>query len=529
MSPHGEALKSDRGIPERRSALRAACDLAVRLTTADGQPLEGRAFSIGEGGVALRLPSRIEPGAQVRLDIRLADGTTLSGLPATAVSRRPSGAGTGSPHLSGLAFGSLSAEQHLGLMQLVRQILAAEIGRFKGSAEGLRRVGGFLDSFHDLHELLERIMVEARRLADAEASSLLLWDAEREQLFFEVALGEQTGGVKEVRLRLGEGIAGSAALSGKPISVPDARRDERWSSRADEATGFETRAVLAVPMKRRGRLVGVIEVLNRRSGGPFSLHDEANLLALASQAAVVIENARLYEENVRVARLAAVGKTVSELAHCMKNILNGILGGQYLLDAALDKDDRGRLAKAWDIVKRNTTFLSDLVLDMLTYAKDREPHYEETDVNDLVVTVAELLSGRADKRGIKVETETDPALPSAYVDPTAVYRVLLNLGTNAIDACEKDVGRVALGTRVSEEGWFAIVVEDNGCGIPSEHRGRLFKEFFSTKGSKGTGLGLAVSGKIVSEHGGQINVTSEEGGGTRFEILLPIKGKRRSK
>jgi signal transduction histidine kinase len=276
-------------------------------------------------------------------------------------------------------------------------------------------------------------------------------------------------------------------------------------------------------MLRSGRLVGVLEVLNRRSGS-FTSADEANLTVLAGEAAIVIENAQLHQEKLQAERLAAVGRTVSELAHCMKNILNGIQGGAYVLDLGLTKDDRGKLEKGWDMVKRNTTFLSNLVLDMLAYAKDREPHYEETDVNGLIGTVVDILAPEGATRGIQVTGEVDRALGAVRIDPTGIYRVLLNLSTNAVEACAANTGRVQVRSRQDAEGWFTLEVEDNGGGIAPEDQGKLFTEFFSTKGAKGTGLGLAVAGKVVREHGGRIDVFSQPGKGTRFIIRLPVGG-----
>ena len=529
MLVRGETPQPNRSNSERRGWLRADCELALSLIPdARQESLSAQAHEIGEGGVGVKLPAPIKPRTECTLTIDLPDGSIVANLPATVVWCRPASPEADEAHRAGLAFKGLTPAQRAVISTVVERHALETLRRLRAGTAGLQRVSRLLDSFTDLHQLLERIMDEAKLLTDAEASSLLLWDGDREELFFEVALGERGEAVKPIRLRLGEGVAGNVARSREPQNVADVSQDGRWFAQADAVSGFVTRSILAAPMLHRGQLVGVLEVLNRRGGGGFTAADEANLSVLAGEAAIVIENARLHQEKLQAERLAAVGHAVSELAHCMKNILNGIQGGAYVLDQALERDNRGQLQKGWDMVKRNSTFLSNLVLDMLAYAKHRDPHYEDTDVNELVGTVVELLARNAADRGVQVTAEVDSDLGSVQVDPTAIYRVLLNLGTNAVEACTEGEGRVWLRSRRAEAGWFALEVEDTGCGIAAEHRERLFAEFFSTKGAKGTGLGLAVTEKVAREHGGRIDVTSEVGQGTRFVVSLPIAGQRAS-
>jgi len=515
---------------ERRSWLRADCDAPISVSPDAGQPLRGaQAVDIGTDGIGVALPVFIEVGAACTVSIRLRDGVTLSRLPATVAWCRPAPAEEEEvTYRAGLALGDLRGEQRAVLSGFVRRRVLAMVRRMREATVGLQRVSRFLDSVTDLGRLLESIMDEAKRLTDAEASSLLLWDAEREDLYFEVALGEKGDAVKQIRLKPGQGVAGAVALSHEVVNVPDVTQEERWLKEADAISGFRTRSILAVPMLREGRLVGVLEVLNRRGDGGFGEDDEANLAVLAGQAALAVENARLHREMMQAERLAAVGRTIAELAHCIKNILNGIQGGAYILDAGLARDDRKKLQTGWEMVRRNNAFLSDLVLDMLAYAKEREPHYEDTNVTQLVQTIADLLAARAKANGIDVTAEVDRSMTSVRVDRTAVYRALLNLGTNAVEACVEREGTVVLRGRPAEEGWFVLAVEDNGSGIAPEHRDRLFTEFFSTKGSKGTGLGLGVVAKIVGEHGGRVEVASELGKGTTFTLHLPVAGPSRT-
>jgi signal transduction histidine kinase len=239
--------------------------------------------------------------------------------------------------------------------------------------------------------------------------------------------------------------------------------------------------------------------------------------------ALRIRHAQLVARHVEAQRLAAIGQTVAGLAHCVKNILNGIQGGSYILDGALEKDDPTRRDRGWAMVKRNVAFMSDLVMDMLSYARQREPAREPVDPRRLLEDVRQLVDVRRGQKGVQITCQVAPDVQKVPLDVTAMKRCLLNLAGNAVDACDPEGGRVVLGCdRAPEGGAVRFTVADNGCGIPAKHLDHLFEMFFSTKGAKGTGLGLAVSKKIVDEHGGRIHAESRVGEGTQFVIDLPL-------
>jgi signal transduction histidine kinase len=193
-----------------------------------------------------------------------------------------------------------------------------------------------------------------------------------------------------------------------------------------------------------------------------------------------------------------------------------------MVDHCLDKNDVAGLNKGWEIVKRNNVFLKDLVLDMLTYAKEREPELMPCNVNELVESVGKLSAAESERRGVALDCRPADDFGEVMLDGRAIKRCLLNLIGNATDASEGRLDpRVVLETRKVNENTLCISVSDNGCGIAEEDMARLFQVFFSTKGSKGTGLGLAVTHKIVSEHGGRIHVESTIDEGTTFSIYLP--------
>ncbi len=237
---------------------------------------------------------------------------------------------------------------------------------------------------------------------------------------------------------------------------------------------------------------------------------------------------RLERELLRSERLAAVGQTVAGLSHGLKNILHGLKGGSYLVDLGIKKDDTEKLKNGWDMIKRNIGRTSELVLDLLTYSKEREPEFEDCYPNDIVDDVCDLMTQRARENQVEVAKDLDPAIGRVSLDPRALHSALLNLMTNAIDAClfDKDTHkswRVVLKTTREDEKSIRFDVSDNGAGMSAEVKDRLFTSFFSTKGHRGTGLGLMVTRKLIEEQGGQISVASEPAIGTTFTIRLPYR------
>ena len=237
---------------------------------------------------------------------------------------------------------------------------------------------------------------------------------------------------------------------------------------------------------------------------------------------------RLQEELITSERLAATGQTVAGLAHYIKNILNGLKGGTYVLNVALDKNNTDKIKNGWTMIERNVGKISDLVLDLLTYSKERKPERENCFPNEIVEEVSDLMQSKARENNIEIERDLDPSIGEVYIDPKAIRRSLLNLISNAIDACIFDTTpkkhwQVKVTTGIEENHIIRFEVADNGMGMDEETKEKIFSSLFSTKGERGTGLGLLVTEKIIKENGGKINVASEPGNGTTFTIYLPYQ------
>ena len=394
--------------------------------------------------------------------------------------------------------------------------------------DALYRVHRLHASVTDLDGVLDALLEESQAVAHAEASSLLLYDPALEELYFYMARGE-TGdqqALKEgLRLKLGEGVAGISAETRASLNVADAHTDPRVHRPADLLSKFDTRTLLALPLVDNDQLLGVLELVNKVDGKPFTDFDQRVMEMFSSQAASAIGRARLIAENLRSERLAAVGQAVAGLSHYTKNIIHGMLGSVELVDEGLHDAKRDLVDRGWPILKRSVSRLTHVVEDMLAFSKPREPLYEPCSVHQVLDEAAQTFHELFERRNVALQVdlqgfdEDDPL----WLDARGLHRCILNLLTNAGDAVPADEGRIRLSAKKTGD-VLEIEVADNGPGISAESRHHIFDAFYSTKGSSGTGLGLAVTQKIVAEHGGAIEVGDSDLGGASFRLRM-IAGK----
>jgi len=257
------------------------------------------------------------------------------------------------------------------------------------------------------------------------------------------------------------------------------------------------------------------------------LHEKGEFMGIVNFFQDLTEIKQLEGELVQSERLAAVGQTVSGLAHYVKNILIGLKGGSYVVDVGMKKNDTEKLKTGWQTIKNNINRVADLTQDLLTYSKDRQPEIEPCFPNEIVEDVIDLVSNVASSNNIRLLKEIDPDIGELDVDPQTIHRTLLNLVNNAMDACVEDENtskefEIQIKTYVESNNMLCLEVKDNGCGMDEETRARLFDPMFSTKGGKGTGLGLLVTAKLVEEHKGIIDTKTRLGQGTTFVVRLPF-------
>lgn len=318
-------------------------------------------------------------------------------------------------------------------------------------------------------------------------------------------------------MRHAEGVLSSNAMS-----------DPRFAA-GDSVQRFHIRSAICSPIRYRDRTFGAIYVDSSIANYTFTAEQLALMNAIGQHTGLALANTELYAQKLQTERLAAIGETVATLSHSIKNILQGLRGGADVVEMGLKRDDLKIAKGGWDILKRNLDRIVGLTLNMLAFSRHRAVELELTKIGPLIEECAQLLEGQCAAKGVALLVDVDPEMPPVPVDAPLMHQALMNLMGNAVEAVETGKGIVtvravyhAAGSRgLGSPAAAEIDVIDNGPGIPRERQGRLFEPFHTTKGTKGTGLGLAVTKRVVEEHRGHIRVESEVGKGTTFRVFIP--------
>jgi signal transduction histidine kinase/CheY-like chemotaxis protein len=426
--------------------------------------------------------------------------------------------------------------------------LVSQVGSLE--SEALFRVmdmGVMVNMSLNLAEVLNLIMKSANQLTGSVASTLMLLEEETSELIFSVPTGPKEDQITDIRIQPGQGIAGWVAEHERPVIIHDVSKDPRFYDGVDRLSGFKTESVLAVPLKTKNKLIGVLEAVNKKDGSRFTEQDALLLTIFGTQAAMAIENARLYgelktqfEEKGRMERnlaesekLRALGQLSGGIAHDFNNILGAIIG--YTEIALYKPEDQTQAIKSLKGVLAASERARGLVGQILAFSRQSAPEKMPVQFDRVVTEAMELLRSTL-PTSIRIETEIEPDAGAVLADPTQIHQVLINLFTNAWHAIGDREGaiRVCLGAAVIDRertggdgepppgSYVKLEVLDDGCGMEKCILEQIFDPYFSTKEKgMGTGMGLAVVHGIVKEHGGSIRVTSRPGGGTRFSVWFP--------
>ncbi|MDA1015437.1 MAG: ATP-binding protein [Planctomycetota bacterium] len=378
-------------------------------------------------------------------------------------------------------------------------------------------------------EMLQRILDLTIDVVGADRGCLLL--AEGDSEIVPRIYSDHREPRSKSKMVISSSIVQHVVEHGRGVLTSDAQHDTRFRA-GQSIINAGIREAMCVPMQGHYELLGVvyvdiashpIEIATSTSKGRFGEEELRLLVAIGRQAALATESLNFQQALVKAERFAAMGQTIAVLSHHIKNILQGIRGGSYLIDMGLNKSDEALVRNGWTIVERNQTKIYHLVMDMLTFSKERQPGLKHGDLNATIADVVELMNARAAESSIGFTSHLSDALPQTSFDPEAIHQATLNIVLNAFDAIE-EVQQSSIEVTTDYDAttdMISISVQDNGPGIPDDQVEGIFNVFESTKGSRGTGLGLAVSRKIIREHGGDISVHSEAGKGCRFVLAWP--------
>ncbi len=408
-----------------------------------------------------------------------------------------------------------------------------EIGRLKHELEAIRRLSLKFFQHTDIDQLVETALRTALEEVGADSGSVLLADPQTKQLVFQYSIGEHPV-PRGTTIAWDQGIAGAVFQSGEPAIVGDVKKSGRHFPGIDLVTGFQTRDMITLPLKRwEGEPIGVLNVLNKRDG-TLNEDDLALLTIISAFAAVAIQQARLFEE----AKLAEMVLLLGDIGHDLKNLLQPIVSGTSLLKTELDeifgKLPQTEVSKAQasqefcdeaiKLVKNTSRRIHDRVKEIADCVKglSAPPQFAPCRIADIVESVLQTLRLLAQEKGISLSTEGLDALPPIVADERRLFSAFYNLVNNAIPEVPAG-GSITTRLRVeSKEGIVLLSVSDTGRGMPPEVRDSLFGTRAISRKAGGTGLGTKIIKDVVEAHGGQISVESEVGVGTTFHIRLPI-------
>lgn len=390
--------------------------------------------------------------------------------------------------------------------------------------ENLIEVHNRLHSNFNLEMALREITGEARKVTGAKRSIVFLIKGHPPALHGGFVL---RGKPVKVVIPVDDTTAvGYAAMHRKVVNLKDVykdagrRSDPVFNRSFDEQCNCETRSLLMVPIEDSDRkVIGVVTAVNSKKGY-FSPDDEWFMSNYATEVALSIEKEKFLQQSLSALQMASIGETIAGLSHCIKNIAQALRGSSYIIRRAIDSNNLRDIKTAWEILDRHIESLANLSLDVLSYEPLTQKESKGVILNEMVRHVVELFQAEARARAIKLNMELGEHTDTCVFDTRGIYRCLINLLTNAMDACPLCEGKVTVSTRRTGERELMISVSDNGRGMNDRTKEELFEPFKTTKPGIGSGLGLPTVFDIVKRHNGRIEITSKREMGTTIALYI---------
>jgi signal transduction histidine kinase len=380
----------------------------------------------------------------------------------------------------------------------------------------LAEISRDLASTLNLDELLNRIAQAAADLSNAQAASILLYDERKQQLHFQTATNLDEPLMRGLIVPVEGSIAGWIVTNREPIITSEAQKDPRHFGNIGKVTKVTTTSMLGVPLIAKDKVIGALEAINKRVG-QFDEEDQNVLMALGAQAAIAIENARLFLQS----------DLISEMVHELRTPLASVnTAAHLLLRPEVSEEQRRRVVQ---IIHNETTRLTEMTsafLDLARLESGRAQFEVQTfSLGPLLQECASMMRGKALESDVRLHLEIPKDTPPLKADRDKIKQVLLNLLSNAIKY-NRPGGEISVQVETRPDR-LILSVRDTGLGIHPEDIEHLFEKFYRVRSTEqiapGTGLGLAICKRIIEAHGGEIIVSSEVGVGTTVRFTLPLK------
>lgn len=425
-------------------------------------------------------------------------------------------------------FNAVKAEEGeaFQLLKLARGVISSpQLQQTIAQVESLMAIHRRLHSHFDLHQTIKEITHEVRRVTGARRSVVLLLLGTPAALHGEFMMrGERCRVVIEVDEK---SAAGFAALHDQMINLRDIYAENQaggipaFDRTFDEEFHCQTHSFLAAPIRdSAGRVIGVITGANAKKGA-FSADDEWFMENYTTELALAIEKEKFVRQSISALRLASIGETTAALSHCIKNIAQALQTGSHVIKRALRSDSIQEVKVAWEILDRHIERLAGLSMDVLAYDPIVREYSKEGSLNELVQHVRDLFEEEARARAVTITCRRGKNVDPAKFDSLGIYRCLVNLIGNALDACPLCDGVVTVSTERIQENEFMISVADNGRGMDEKTKATVFELFQTSKPTRGIGLGLPTVAGIVNSHHGRVEIDSRLGQGTTFRLFIP--------
>jgi signal transduction histidine kinase len=301
----------------------------------------------------------------------------------------------------------------------------------------------------------------------------------------------------------------------------NALEDSRFET-GDSIMVHNLNSIICVPIISGESVIGVLHIDTSQILDAFTQNDLEFTAAVANEMSIAIDNSRLQQEAVQNERMTAIGMTITNIAHNIKNLLTINKGVEELMSMYVSDIADEKLQKSWQLVRRCLEQINNLSANMLDFTRVHPINLNLIDINSTVLNYRDFFQENLTSKGNKLVMDLDPNLTKWVMDESGLNRALLNLVVNANDAVkEKDSGIITISTFIDTQNHLNIGVSDNGCGIEPDRINNVFQLFFTTKGTKGSGLGLPMVQRFVESLGGTITVESKVDEGTTFNLNIP--------